>query len=98
MCSLPNASCLPKHFPIQYRKLRPSLSPKKDAKAWWSFVTQSVLADLKEKRRKWTRDYFTERRADRLEYIKLYKLKLRGYQPAPRLADLERKYSYQDLL
>jgi vacuolar protein sorting-associated protein 13A/C len=70
----------------------------KDPKAWWTFATNCALKDVKEKRRKWTGEYYTERRRDRLEYIKLYKLKLRGYEPAPRLAELERKYSYEDLL
>lgn len=82
----------------RYRKLRPQQPPMKDPKAWWTFATNCALKDVKEKRRKWTGEYYTERRRDRLEYIKLYKLKLRGYEPAPRLAELERKYSYEDLL
>ena len=71
----------------------------KDPKAWWTFATNCALAGLKgEAKQVGTGTYLTQRRRDRLEYIKLYKMKLRGYEPAPRLAELEHKYSYEDLL
>jgi len=84
-------------FP-QCRKFRPPQSPTEDPRAWWKFVTKSIVGNLKEEKRKWTAKYISQRRRDRLEYIKLYRLKLLGYTPDPRLAVLERAYSFEDLL
>lgn len=87
----------------QYRKYRPSqqLIENNRYRALWRFAQDSILHEVKEKHRRWTWDYFRERRDDRRLYVYLFKLKGRAEVLTPddkaKLEELERKLSYQDI-
>ena len=63
---------------IKYGINRPKLSPMQDPRSWWNFAISCVLKDIKLKRYKWSRSYFSKRRRDRLEYTLLWKRYLVG--------------------
>ncbi len=84
-------SPLQKLLKLQYRRFRPSVGPKSDPKAWWRFacmsvltalasplVDNAVLADLQEKKSKWTWQYMSKRREMFKNYLALYKKKKKG--------------------
>ncbi|KAK6342601.1 hypothetical protein TWF718_007998 [Orbilia javanica] len=92
------------HFYIrhqQYKKFRPKSSLKEDPKAWFRFAITAVRDEIHEKNKKWTWDYFRERRDDRLLYIRLFMKKKKTEPLTPGEADdlkkLEWKLSYEDL-
>lgn len=85
----------------EYMKLQPKSTPKEDPRAWLKFAGESVLNKIHERNRKWSWDYFRERRDDRIKYIELFKMKkkeqtLSNDQKAE-LSKLEEKLSYEDL-
>ncbi|KAL7273138.1 Vacuolar protein sorting-associated protein 13 [Rhizina undulata] len=93
------------HFYIrhqQYKKFQPKgVTPKENPRAWLLFATNAVLSQIKEQNRKWSWDYFKERRDDRKRYIELFKkLKMQELlEPTEEeeLKKLEWKLSYEDL-
>lgn len=62
----------------QYRKYRPNQVEFKEnrAKALLKYAGTAILTGVQERRRKWTWEYFAERRDDRLKYVDLFKRKL----------------------
>jgi vacuolar protein sorting-associated protein 13A/C len=93
------------HFYIrhqQYKKYQPkNVTVKEDPRAWFKFAIQAVLSQIHEKNRKWSWDYFKERRDDRKRYIELFKMQKRQEfmepEDAEELHKLEFKLSYEDL-
>lgn len=86
----------------QYKKYQPrGKSPKEDPRAWFLFAGNAVLSRIHEKNKRWSWDYFRERRDDRKRYIGLFKqLKQQEQLPASEteeLKKLEWKLSYEDL-
>ncbi|EXX73461.1 Vps13p [Rhizophagus irregularis DAOM 197198w] len=86
----------------QYRKFRPpkEITPKQDPKAWLRFAGECILSEIRERNKKFTWEYFAERRDDRHSYVKLYKDKqLDKITPEDQnaLNSLERKLSYEDI-
>ena len=86
----------------QYKKYQPKgVSPKDDPKAWLLFAGNAVLSQIHEKNRKWTWEYFRERRDDRRRYIVLFKKQKKQEQlkssESEELKKLEWKLSYEDL-
>ncbi|CAG8609296.1 9150_t:CDS:10, partial [Funneliformis caledonium] len=85
----------------QYRKFRPlKVTPKQDPKAWLRFAGNCIISEIRERNRKFTWDYFVERRDDRHLYVKLYKDKqLEKMTPENQveLDQLEKKLSYEDI-
>ncbi|KAI1625793.1 hypothetical protein EDD37DRAFT_625576 [Exophiala viscosa] len=85
----------------QYTKDQPKKSPKEDPRAWVKFAGNAVLDKIKDRNRKWTWDYFKERRDTRLRYIELFKKKKKEQKmtepETKELNDLEFKLSYEDL-
>ncbi|KAF2036721.1 vacuolar protein sorting-associated protein 13 [Setomelanomma holmii] len=85
----------------EYKKLQPKSSPKEDPAGWLKFAGKAVLDKIHERNRKWSWDYFKERRDDRLRYIALFKKKKREEKFTPEetkeLDKLERKLTYEDL-
>ncbi len=86
----------------EYKKLQPKgVTPKEDPRAWFKFAGDAVLSKIHERNRRWTWDYFRERRDDRCQYIELFKKKKANQQFSPQeIDDLERlewKLSYEDL-
>jgi len=86
----------------QYRKYRPEpkLIEQNKNRALLQFAQNAILAEVKERHRRWTWEYFRQRRDDRKLYIYVFKLDARGeIQPHDKvqLDELERKLSYQDI-
>ena len=86
----------------EYKRLQPKgVTPKEDPRAWFKFAGNSVLSKIHERNRRWTWDYFRERRDDRRRYIELFKKKKANQQLAPEEVEemdaLEWKLGYEDL-
>ncbi|KAL2157330.1 hypothetical protein VTH06DRAFT_6268 [Thermothelomyces fergusii] len=86
----------------EYKKYQPKgVTPKEDPRAWLKFAGEAVLSKIHERNRRWSWDYFRERRDDRRRYIELFKKKKQNLQLTPEEADdmnrLEWKLSYEDL-
>ena len=85
----------------EYKKDQPEKSPKEDPRAWLKFAGNAVLAKIHDRNRRWTWDYFKERRDNRLKYIELFKKKKKEQKltedETRQLTDLEFKLSYEDL-
>ncbi|KAI0846527.1 vacuolar protein sorting-associated protein 13 [Daldinia vernicosa] len=86
----------------EYKKLQPKgVTPKEDPRAWLKFAGNAVLTKIHERNRRWTWDYFRERRDDRHLYIELFKKKKANQQLSPQEIDdlnkLEWKLGYEDL-
>ncbi|KOS20149.1 Vacuolar protein sorting-associated protein 13 [Escovopsis weberi] len=93
------------HYFIQhqeYRALKPkAVTPKEDPRAWFRFAGNAVLSKIHERNRRWSWDYFKERRDDRGRYIELFKKQKQQQQLTPEetsdINRLEAKLSYEDL-
>ncbi|KAI1299895.1 hypothetical protein F5Y03DRAFT_243449 [Xylaria venustula] len=86
----------------EYKRLQPKgVTPKEDPRAWLHFAGNAVLSKIQERNRRWTWDYFRERRDDRLRYIELFKKRKANQQLSAQEADdlnkLEWKLGYEDL-
>ncbi|KAI8625069.1 vacuolar protein sorting-associated protein 13 [Xylariaceae sp. FL1651] len=86
----------------EYKRLQPKgVTPKDDPRAWLKFAGDAVLSKIHDRNRRWTWDYFRERRDDRLRYIELFKKKKAGQQLSAQETDdlnkLEWKLGYEDL-
>ncbi|KAF5020391.1 hypothetical protein F66182_7578 [Fusarium sp. NRRL 66182] len=86
----------------EYKRLQPKgVRPKEDPRAWLEFAGNAVLSKIHERNRKWSWDYFRERRDDRKRYIELFKKRKQGHQMSAEETDaingLEWKLTYEDL-
>ncbi|KAI0596932.1 vacuolar protein sorting-associated protein 13 [Biscogniauxia sp. FL1348] len=86
----------------EYKKLQPKgVTPKEDPKAWLKFAGNAVLTKIHERNRRWTWDYFRERRDDRRLYIEIFKKKKANQQLSAQETEdmnrLEWKLGYEDL-
>ena len=86
----------------EYKKFQPKgVTPKEDPRAWLKFAGNAVLSKIHERNRRWSWDYFRERRDDRRRYIELFKKKKQNQPLSPEENDdldrLEWKLSYEDL-
>ncbi|KAJ1978459.1 Vacuolar protein sorting-associated protein 13 [Dimargaris xerosporica] len=86
----------------KYRRYNPPVGVpvKKNPRAWLQFALRCVSAEVHERRRRWTWDYFKERREDRHRYVRLFcaiKLDPSREVEAKEVAALERKLSFQDI-
>ena len=86
----------------EYRKYQPKgVTPKEDPRAWLKFAGDAVLSKIHDRNRRWSWDFFKERRDDRVRYIELFKKKKQATPlAAPDLEELnklEEKLPYQDL-
>ena len=86
----------------EYKKLQPKgVTPKEDPRAWLLFAGNAVLGKIHERNRRWTWDYFKERRDDRKRYMELFKKKKQQQQltssESEDLGNLEWKLDYEDL-
>ncbi|OAJ41917.1 hypothetical protein BDEG_25446 [Batrachochytrium dendrobatidis JEL423] len=85
-----------------YRMFRPprSITPKMDPRAWLQFAAKSIIHDIHEKKRRWSWDFFRERRDLRLEYISYYMQLKSGtldYEGEEELDQLEMLLSFDDI-
>ncbi|KAI1324409.1 vacuolar protein sorting-associated protein 13 [Xylariaceae sp. FL0255] len=86
----------------EYKRMQPKgVTPKEDPRAWLRFAGDAVLSKIQDRNRRWTWDYFRERRDDRLRYIEVFKKKKANQQlTAEETEDLDRlewKLGYEDL-
>lgn len=85
----------------EYKKDQPEKSPKEDPRAWLKFAGQAVLSKIHDRNRRWSWEYFKERRDDRLRYIELFKKRKKEEklteQEEKDMKDLEWKLTYEDL-
>ncbi|KAI0018263.1 vacuolar protein sorting-associated protein 13 [Xylariomycetidae sp. FL0641] len=86
----------------EYKRLQPKdASPKEDPRAWFRFAGDAVLSKIHERNRRWTWDYFRERRDDRRRYIEIFKKKKANQQLSAQetedMNNLEWKLGYEDL-
>ncbi|KAK4132156.1 vacuolar protein sorting-associated protein 13 [Trichocladium antarcticum] len=86
----------------EYKKYQPKgVRPIEDPRAWLQFAGNAVLSKIHDRNRRWSWDYFRERRDDRRRYIELFKKKKQSLPLSPDENDdlnkLEWKLSYEDL-
>ncbi|KAI0139290.1 hypothetical protein BJ166DRAFT_126349 [Pestalotiopsis sp. NC0098] len=86
----------------EYKKLQPKgATPKEDPRAWLRFAGDAVLSKIHERNRRWSWDYFRERRDDRRRYIELFKKRKANQnlssQESEDITKLEQKLEYEDL-
>lgn len=85
----------------EYKKFQPKSSPKEDPAGWLRFAGKAVLDKIHDRNRRWSWEYFKERRDDRKRYIELFKKKKREEKLSPaeteEIDKLERKLTYEDL-
>lgn len=86
----------------EYKKLQPKgATPKEDPRAWLRFAGDAVLSKIHERNRRWSWDYFRERRDDRRRYIELFKKRKANQnlssQESEDIGKLEQKLEYEDL-
>ncbi|KAF9270221.1 DUF1162-domain-containing protein [Marasmius fiardii PR-910] len=86
----------------QYRKFLPSDNEfsANAARARLKFAGTAILGAVRERRRRWTWNYFAERRDDRRRYVELFQKKSLSALDGPdvtELENLERKLSYEDI-
>ncbi|GKT49685.1 vacuolar protein sorting-associated protein 13C [Colletotrichum spaethianum] len=86
----------------EYKKFQPKgVTPKEDPRAWLKFAGEAVLSKIHERNRRWSWDYFRERRDDRKRYIELFKKRKQqqqlNAQESEELNKLEFKLDYEDL-
>lgn len=64
----------------QYQKYRPAAEEfeKSRPKALLKFATTAILDEVRDRKRRWTWEYFAERRDDRHRYVDLFKRKHLG--------------------
>ncbi|KAB5527937.1 hypothetical protein GE09DRAFT_408196 [Coniochaeta sp. 2T2.1] len=86
----------------EYKKYQPKgVRPKEDPRAWLQFAGNAVLSKIHERNRRWSWEYFSERRDDRKLYIELFKKKKQNQTLSAEENDdlnrLEWKLDYEDL-
>ncbi|RKF58530.1 Vacuolar protein sorting-associated protein 13 [Erysiphe neolycopersici] len=87
----------------EFKKLRPKHTrPKEDPRAWLIFACNSILGKIHDRHRRWSWEFFKERRDNRLRYIELFKQKKKHeialtVNEQSELSNLERKLDFDDL-
>lgn len=86
----------------EYKKYHPKgVRPLEDPRAWFKFAGNAVLGKIHERNRRWTWDYFRQRRDDRRRYIQLFRKRKQNQTLTPDEADdmtkLEWRLGYEDL-
>ncbi|KAK9766368.1 Vacuolar protein sorting-associated protein 13, partial [Basidiobolus ranarum] len=74
--------------------------PKENPRAWFQYAIRCVLSEIKARNRRWTWEYFAERRGQRNNYVKLYidsKLNRLDLEGEEELHDLEWSLSFEDI-
>lgn len=85
----------------EYKKNQPEKTPKEDPRAWLRFAGNAVLSKIHDRNRRWSWEFFKERRDNRLRYIELFKKKKKeqalNTEETKELTHLEYSTSYEDL-
>eukprot|EP01133_Synstelium_polycarpum_P011523 gene11523-13446_t len=91
---------------IKFLKYRPNVRVAENPKAWWRYVGQVILEQVKQRRYTHSWAYILQRKKDRMGYVGLFKRSLpnvkwltplnKGEQAT--LADYEGKLSFEDIV
>jgi vacuolar protein sorting-associated protein 13A/C len=87
----------------EYKKLQPKgVTPKEDPRAWLKFAGDAVLSKIHDRNRRWSWEFFKERRDDRIRYIELFKKRKKQADQltadeTTELNKLEWKLNYEDM-
>ena len=87
----------------EYKKLQPkAVTPKEDPRAWLQFAGTAILSKIHDRNRRWSWEFFKERRDDRIRYIELFKKKKKApdqltADETTELNKLEWKLNYEDI-
>ncbi|KAL4233287.1 Vacuolar protein sorting-associated protein 13D [Mactra antiquata] len=85
----------------RYRKWRPTCPVKNNAKEWWQFAIQSKLHHIKDRNKRLTMSYITNRVTDVSIYIKIYSAQLKGevLDPAMKVEQtrIEEDWSFDEI-
>lgn len=87
----------------EFKKLRPKHArPKQDPRAWLMYACNSILGKIHDRHRRWSWEFFKERRNNRLLYIELFKKKKKHelgltVDEQSELSSLEWKLDFDDL-
>lgn len=86
----------------EYKRLQPKgVTPKEDPRAWLKFGADAVLSKIHDRNRRWSWEFFKERRDDRIRYIELFKKKKQdqplSVEETEDLNKLEWKHNYEDM-
>ncbi|KAF2103644.1 vacuolar protein sorting-associated protein 13 [Rhizodiscina lignyota] len=85
----------------EYKKFQPKSKPAEDPVAWIRFAGKAVLDKIHDRNRRWSWEYFKERRDDRIRYIELFKKRKKEEKMIPdetkEIDALEHKLTYEDL-
>jgi len=89
---------------LEYSKNNPpAVSIKEDPMEWWKFSISAKIKDIKQNHEQWNWNIIKSRIADRVQYVKLYKIqKIGGHDKMSSehkniLNEIEKKYNYEDL-
>jgi len=80
---------------------RPRVKVSEDVRAWWRYTRDLVLDDVRDRSRRRSAGYLTERRKVRLRYTELFvqqRTGSMGKREAAELDRLEEEYSFHDLV
>ncbi|KAK7503179.1 hypothetical protein BaRGS_00005444, partial [Batillaria attramentaria] len=85
----------------KYRKFRPACTVRNNARRWWTFAIQSHLNQIRERNRRLTRSFLTERAHQAVIYSRLYADHLMGepltQQQKEDKDEIEEKWEYEEL-
>ncbi len=88
----------------RYLQFRPDLRPRAApgaARAWWGYIRNTIVADIKRKRYRWSWEYLKSRKEARVEYVRLWRLhKFKKTKPEEekRIEALEEKWDLEDIM
>ncbi|KAF2077768.1 hypothetical protein CYY_000889 [Polysphondylium violaceum] len=91
---------------MKYLKYRPTVTVKQNAKAWWKYIGQATIDQIKQKRYQKSWAYMAERRKDRILYIALFKRSIPrvdwltplNKSEKSQLEQLDEKLSFEDII
>lgn len=86
---------------LKYRKLKPLVSVEKEPLRWFKYVARAILNEVHEKNYKWSWEYFSKRRDQRIAYVEIWQSKIMKKtltrEQENQLAGLEEELTYEDI-
>jgi len=91
---------------MKYLRYRPTVTISQNAKAWWKYIGQATIDQIKLKRYQKSWAYMAERRKDRILYINLFKRSIPRVDwltplnktEKSQLEQLDEKLSFEDII
>lgn len=86
---------------LKYRKLKPLAPVEKEPLQWFKYVAQAIFNEVHEKNYKWSWEYFSKRRDQRVAYVEIWQSKIMKkaltIEQENQLAKLEEDLTYEDI-